>query len=143
MQIDGACPDRAAARQGNGRLAMPCQQRPEHPETGAHTAHHVIRRARIDNVARGQMKRFADMLRPAICGAFAVHGAVHAMIAQNARKQRRIRQGWHIFQRQGFGGQQTCDHQRKGCVFRAADGNRAVERMTALNANLVHSRSRR
>ncbi len=94
MQIDGPRPDGAAARQGDPRLARTRQKRPQHPEARAHTAHHIVGRRRIDDIARGQMQRFALVRMPV--GALAVHRRVHAMVAQDADEKADIREVRHI-----------------------------------------------
>ena len=41
-------------------------------------------------------------------------------------------------ERQGFAGQQAGNHQRQGCVFRAANGQRANQRVSTDNADTIH-----
>jgi hypothetical protein len=136
VQIDRPRADRAAAGQRHRRLAMAGQQRPEHPKAGPHPPHQIIRSAAVDDIAGGEMEGLAHDV--AVMRALAVHRAVDAMIAQDARQHRDVGEVGHVLQREAFGGEEARDHQRERRIFRAADGNDTVERIAARDANTIH-----
>ena len=137
MQIDRARADGAAAGQRNLRLSAAGKQRAEHPEAGAHAADHLVGRHGIDDVARREMERLADVLGGA--GALAVDGEVDAVVAQDAGEQVDVGEIGNVLQRQPVRGQQAGNHQRQGGVLGAGDRNRTVEPLPADDLDAIHA----
>ena len=82
------------------------------------------------------MEGLANMT--AIIRPLAIHGAIDPVIAENPRKQVGVREIGDVLRRRHLGSEEACDHQRQRRVFCPADRNDAVERMAALDADLVH-----
>ncbi len=137
MQIDGTRADGAAAGQRHLGLAAAGEQRTEHPEAGPHAADHFIGRHGVDDVARREVERLADVLGGA--GTLAVDGEVDAVVAQDAGEQIDVGEIGDVLQRQPVRGQQAGDHQRQGGVLGAGDRNRTVEPLAADDLDAIHA----
>jgi hypothetical protein len=77
----------------------------------------------------------------AIAGALARGHDIDAVIAEDALQLRDIGQPRHVVENERFLGQQTRDHQRQRGILGARDGNGAVERASADDANAVHAKA--
>ncbi len=137
MQVDGTRADGAAAGQRHLGLAAAGEQRTEHPEAGPHAADHFIGRHRIDDVARREVERLADVLGRS--GTFAVDGEVDAVIAQDPGEQIDVGEIGDVLQRQPVRGQQAGDHQGQGGVLGAGDRNGTVEPLAAGDLDAIHA----
>ena len=137
MQVDGTRADGAAAGQRNLGLAAAGEQRAEHPEAGPHAADHFIGRHRIDDVARREVERLADVLGGP--GTLAVDREVDAVIAQDAGKQIDVGEIGDVLQRQPVRGQQAGNHQGQGGVLGAGDRNCTVEPLAAGDLDAIHA----
>src|SRR5260221_9838300 len=131
--------DRAAARQRDFRHAHARQQRPDHPETGAHPRYQFVRRRRVDDIGGRNMQGLALIL--AVAGAFARGHDIDAVVAEDALQLRDVGKPRHVVEDQRLLGQQPGDHQRQCGILRARDGNGAVERASADNPNAVHPKT--
>ncbi len=137
MQVDGTRADGAAAGQRNLGLAAAGEQRAEHPEAGPHAADHFIGRHRIDDVARREVERLADVLGGP--GTLAVDREVDAVIAQDAGEQIDVGEIGDVLQRQPVRGQQAGNHQGQGGVLGAGDRNCTVEPLAAGDLDAIHA----
>ena len=68
----------------------------------------------------------------------AVQGQGHAVLAHQVRQCGDIDHMGQIAEGQGLIAEQGGDHQGQGRVFRAADGDDALERVAAADANTFH-----
>ena len=137
QEIDRPRADGAAARQRDFCLVHPRQQGRDHPEAGAHPRHQVVRRRGVDDVGCRNMQGLALIL--AVAGPLACGHDVDAVVAEDALQLRDVGQPRHIVEDQRFLREQGCDHQGKRGIFRARDGNGAVELAAADDTNAVHA----
>jgi hypothetical protein len=82
VQVDRPRADGATARHGHSRLPAAGQQGPQHPEARPHAAYQLVGRRGVDDIARSQMERLAQV-RGGLCP-LAVDGEVEAVVAQDA-----------------------------------------------------------
>ena len=125
MEIDRPRADGTAARQGDPRLAIARQKRPQHKNRGAHLADQIIRRVEI-------RRRAADRHGVTI----AVN--LYAMVPQQHLHRGRIDKMRDILEGQGAVRHQPGRHQRQRGVLRTADRDVACQRHTAVNSQPVH-----
>src|SRR4051794_28326847 len=74
-----------------------------------------------------------------VAGPLARGHDVDAVVAEDALQLRDVGKPRHVVEDKGFLGQEGCDHQRKGGVLRAGNGNGAVELAAADDTNAVHA----
>ena len=128
VQVHRPRADRAAAGQRDAGLPHARQQRAEHQDGGTHLAHDVVRRLGAGD--RAADRQGAPILADRIDR--------DAMAAQQGHHRVDIRQMRHVGQHQALFGEQAAGEQGQRGVFRAADGDGAVERAAAADANAVH-----
>ncbi len=124
-------------RAANIGLTHAGEKRTDNPEAGAHPGNELIRRGRVHDIAGGEMDRAG--IGAVLVFATSVHGIIDAMIAQDADQLLDIGQMGHVFQRERIVGEKRGDHQGKGSVFSAGNGNDAVELVAADDFNAIHA----
>ena len=125
MQIDRPIADDATARHRDGRFFAAAEQRAEHANRRAHFAHDIVGRDRFD-LLRGHGDRAA--------GAF----HLRAEMRQNLQHVMRVAQIRHATDDARLACEQRRRQDRQRRVFRAADLDRAGERVAAVDEDLIH-----
>src|ERR1700730_7337159 len=141
MKIHGPSTNGTSARKRNARFTLPRKERPENPETCAHSAHQIVGCCSINDIAGREMKRVA--LMAVSIGALAIDGGVHTMVAKDADEQAHIGEVRNILERDGVRRQQTCYHERQSRVFGSADWDCAMEVLPPRYANSIHCTCRK
>jgi hypothetical protein len=126
VQVHRARADGAAARQAHPRLAAARDERAEHEDAGAHLADDVVGRLGVGHGAAEAERAVGAVLDgDAVLGEQRAHG-------------RDVGEAGHVLQHEALVGEQARDHERQRRVLGAADGNGALERPAASDADAVH-----
>ena len=123
---------------GIDTLASPmrAKQRRHHPEARPHPRHQLVGRGGVDDVLGRNVQRAAGI--GIVARALAGDHDVDAVIAQNALQQFDVGEPRDVVEDQRVLGEQAGDHQRQRGVLGARYRDRAVEALTADNANSIH-----
>ena len=125
VQVDRAGADGAAAGQGHAGLADARQQGAEDEDGGAHFAHDVVGRLGVCDA-------------PAKAGGAALGLDGDAVLGQQIGHCGEVGQLRDIGEGQALISEQAAGHERQCGIFGAGDGDGAVERYAAGDANRVH-----
>src|SRR5262245_50279672 len=126
MQINWPVTDDATAGQSDGGFLATAQRRSKHADRGAHFAHDVVRRNRVDLFCR-------DADGPA--GAF----HLRAEISYNLQHVMRVAQIGHAVNDTRLSSKQRSSQDRQRRILRAADLNGTGKRMTAVDEDFIHT----
>jgi len=137
MQIDRPRADRATTGQGDARFAAARDQRTQHQHRGAHLAHQIVGCRGVGDTRGLEFEHAADMAA-ARCVPVQRHG--NAELGQEMGHGGDVGEMGQVRQHQRFVGEQAGGHQRERRVLGATDGNRALERDAARDANTIHGR---
>ncbi len=125
VEVHRAGADGIAAGQRDAGLAGARQQRAQHQEGGADFADDLIRGHGVGDGAAERETAAVRLHADAVLGEQGGHGG-------------EVRQFGDVGQGQALIGEQAAGHERQGRVFGAGDGDGAVKRHTAGDANRVH-----
>ena len=130
VEVDGARTDSTAAGKRDAGVTSAGHQRAEYQRGGAHGFHQFIRSFGGGEVAAVDG---GAMLGASIAEFdFGAHGGQQVACGLD------VAHLWNIFENDGFFGKQGCGHAGQGSVFRAADADRAEQRLSAADDEFVH-----
>ncbi len=134
VQINGSRADGATARLRDPRLTAARNNRPQDKHAGPHLPDEIVRRRRVRNI-RGVEMRDPAFIRTVA----AVYFDGDAVMLQQTRQSRDIRQTRQVFQRQRLVSQQGSGHQRQRCILRTRNRYLPHQTLTASNTDARHA----
>ena len=115
---------------------MRANERRHHPEARAHLGDQFVGRGGVDDVLGRDVQGAAGI--GIVARPLAGDHDVDAVIAEDALQQFDVGKPRHVVEDQRVLGQQARDHQRQRGVLGARYRDRAVEALTADDANPIH-----